>query len=116
MKSILLILLPVLLTGVAYAGKITGTVTDDKGNILAYASILVKGTSKGTTTNNEGKFFLELDSGSYVVAAQYVGYGRVEKSVTVARDPVRVDFQLSLQQLSMQEVVVRPGGEDPAYD
>lgn len=27
-----------------------------------------------------------------------------------------LNFQLTLQQLSLKEVVVRPGGEDPAYE
>jgi Family of unknown function (DUF5686)/CarboxypepD_reg-like domain len=100
----------------AQAGKISGTVTDDKGNILPFASILVKGTSKGTTTNNEGKYFLDLEPGKYTIISQYVGFTRHEKTITVANENIKLDFQLSLQQLSLQEVVVRPGGEDPAYE
>ena len=100
----------------AHAGKISGTVTDDKGNILPFASILVKGTSKGTTTNNEGKYFLELDAGKYTIISQYVGFARQEKTINVTNENIKLDFQLSLQQLSLQEVVVHPGGEDPAYE
>jgi hypothetical protein len=99
-----------------FAGRITGTVTDEKGNRLAYASILVKGTSKGTTANNDGRYFIDLDPGNYTIIAQYVGYNRIEKNVTVAGETVVLDFQLSLLQLSMKEAVVRPGGEDPAYE
>jgi len=35
--------------------RLTGTVTDDKGNGLSGASVVLKGTSKGTTINLEGK-------------------------------------------------------------
>lgn len=100
----------------SYAGRISGTITDEKGQKLPFASILVKGTSKGTTANNDGKYFLDLDPGSYVIVAQYVGYIRQEKTVIVSASSVVVDFQLSLQQLSLKEVVVRPGAEDPAYE
>jgi hypothetical protein len=110
-----LFFLGILSFGFVQARKISGTVTDDKGNILAYASILVKGTGKGTTTNNEGRYFLELDPGNYTIICQYVGYTRVEKKITVAEGSNTLDFQLSQQQLTMQAVVVRPGGEDPAY-
>jgi hypothetical protein len=34
------------------AQKIEGTVKDDDGNILPFASILVKGTTHGVTANN----------------------------------------------------------------
>ena len=99
-----------------YAGKISGTVTDDKGAPLPYASVFVKGTSKGTTTNNQGRYFLDLEEGTHTIVCQYVGYGRQEKSVTVGQVTVVLNFQLSLQRTTMKEVVVRPGGEDPAYE
>ncbi len=84
--------------------------------MLPYASILVKGTGKGTSANNEGKYFLNLDSGSYTIVCQYVGYERKEKKITVGNENIVLDFQLASQQLSLAEVVVKPGGEDPAYE
>jgi hypothetical protein len=99
----------------AYATRVTGTVTDDKGNPLSYASILVKGTTRGVTAGNDGRYALELAPGEYTLVCQYVGYTRRERRITVGATSVVADFQLSLQQLSMAEVVVRPGGEDPAY-
>lgn len=99
-----------------FAGRVTGIVTDEKGNPLQFASVLVKGSTKGTTANNEGKYFLELETGTYTIIAQYVGYNRTEKKVTVDDKQQVVDFTLSLLQLSLKEVVVRPGAEDPAYE
>jgi hypothetical protein len=113
--SLLILLLSIRVLGI----KVTGKVTDDKGNALPYASILVKGTTRGVTAGNEGRYALDLAPGTYTLVCQYVGYTRQEKTITVGKAagteaPV-VDFQLSPQQLSMAEVVVRPGGEDPAY-
>jgi hypothetical protein len=98
-----------------HATRVTGTVTDDKGNALPYASILVKGFSRGVSAGSDGKYALDLAPGEYTLVCQYVGYTRKEKRISVGGTPLVVDFQLSLQQLSMAEVVVRPGGEDPAY-
>jgi hypothetical protein len=99
----------------AFGTRVTGTVTDDRGSPLSYASILVKGTTRGVTAGNDGRYTLDLAPGTYTLVCQYVGYTRKERRITVGETAVAVDFQLSLQQLSLKEVVVRPGGEDPAY-
>ncbi|HEY6901175.1 MAG TPA: DUF5686 and carboxypeptidase regulatory-like domain-containing protein, partial [Puia sp.] len=99
-----------------YAARISGIVRDEKGNILPYSSLLVKGTTKGVTANSEGKYVLDLAPGSYTIVCQYVGYTRQEKKVSLTSGGLVLDFSLSPQQLSMAEVVVRPGGEDPAYE
>ncbi len=100
----------------ALAVRISGTVSDDKGNILPFASIFVKGSSQGTTSNNRGKYFLDLPAGTYTIVCQYVGYGRQEKTITLTSESVVLDFQLSIQQTKLKEVTVKPGGEDPAYE
>ncbi len=99
-----------------YATRVTGTVRDDKGNLLPYSSILVKGTTRGVTAGAEGRYILDMSPGSYTIVCQYVGYTRQEKKITVGAEAVVLDFSLAALQLSMAEVVVRPGGEDPAYD
>jgi hypothetical protein len=115
MKQVLLLFLSVLLTLISFAGKIFGTVTDAQGNILPYASILVKGTTKGTTANNQGIYQISLDPGTYTFVCQHVGYKREEKSVSISAGDVTVDFQLEVQQLVLGEVIVKKG-EDPAYE
>ena len=100
----------------AYAGRISGTVTDDKGNRLPFASIMIKGTTRGTTANNDGRYFITLDAGKFTIVCQYVGYKREEKTIEISDADVEVNFQLSLQELSMAAVVVKPGGEDAAYE
>lgn len=116
MRKILLLSSFLLLGFIAMAGRISGRVTDEKGNVLGFASILVKGSTIGTTANADGRYFLELPAGTYTIVAQYVGYNRMEKTVTLGESAETLDFVLSLQQLAMKEVVVRPGAEDPAYE
>ncbi|MBE7173277.1 MAG: carboxypeptidase-like regulatory domain-containing protein [Williamsia sp.] len=114
MRTLLIVL--VFISSSCFAGKISGTVTDQAGHPLGYASILVKGTGIGTTANSAGNYFLELEPGKYTLVCQYVGYERVEKSITLSQANETLNFTLALQQTSMKEVVVKPGGEDPAYE
>lgn len=116
MRILLLVTLLAASITQAHAGRISGIITDNNGKPLAFASVLVKGTTIGTTANNEGKYFLQLDAGSYTIVAQYVGYQRVEKVVSVTQENITLDFKLELLNLAMKEVVVRPGAEDPAYE
>src|SRR5450631_3004581 len=116
MRTFILLFLFSLLHFTAHAVKISGTITDDKGNILPFASVFIKGSSTGTTSNNRGKYFLDLPAGSYIIVCQYVGYARQEKIVTLASESITLDFHLSIQRTNLKEVVIKPGGEDPAYE
>ncbi len=110
------IVIAVLFWSTVQAGHVTGVITDGSGNLLSYASILVKGTAVGTTANDVGRYDLLLDPGKYTLVCQYVGYGREEKNITVSGNSQVVNFQLALQQTTMKEVVITPGAEDPAYE
>ncbi len=52
--------------------RITGTVKDNKGEPIAGANVLVKGTNKGTTTDVDGNFSLDVREGEILVIS-YVG-------------------------------------------
>jgi hypothetical protein len=99
----------------SFAGNISGLVTDDKGTPLPYASVSIKGTTRGTTANGSGRYTLSLNPGDYTIVCQYVGYSKVEKRITATGADMVVDFTLSIQQLTLGEVVVKKG-EDPAYE
>ncbi len=114
-QTILSFLLFFLIPSFSYAGRISGTVTDNKGNILAYASITIKGSSKGTNANSSGKYAIDLSPGQYTLVCQYIGYSRSEKEITVTGDDQVVDFVLQVQELTLNEVIIKKG-EDPAYE
>jgi len=97
----------------AIAGTVTGTITDTKGVPLPFASISVKGTSRGVVANSGGRYSITLQPGQYTLVCQFVGYQAVEKGVTVTAASQELDFTLREQELAMDEVVIRQG-EDPA--
>ena len=59
---------------------VTGKVTDDKGNALPGASIKIKGSSKGTSTNETGVFTITVTDAAILVVS-YVGYEAQEIAV-----------------------------------
>lgn len=66
----------------AQTGKISGKVSDRKtGETLIGVTLKIKGSSKGSSTDAEGKFSLTaLAAGMYSIEASYVGY--TTKSIT----------------------------------
>jgi hypothetical protein len=115
MKHILFSLLFLCAIIYTQAQKVSGAVTDSKGAVLPYASITVKGTSKGAVANSQGKYSINLAPGTYTLVCQYVGYKSEEKKFTLNADNSIVDFQLSIQELTLSEVVIKRG-EDPAIE
>lgn len=115
-RTLSLITLFILFVSPVFGGRITGTIINEvDGNPLPYASISVKGTSRGTNANNQGQYLLNLAPGNYVLVCQYVGYKKVEKSITVTDSDLVVDFILPLQEKGLEEVVVTVR-TDLAYD
>lgn len=97
------------------AGVIRGKITNEKNEPLPYATLFIKGTTAGTTTNADGQYHLELPAGNYTIVCQYMGYKKTEKQVTVTAEPQVIDISLSPLSLQIREIVVKSGGEDPAY-
>lgn len=60
--------------------KISGVVNDEHGEPVIGASVLEKGTTNGTVTDLDGKFVLEVSSGS-VLSVSFIGYKPLELSV-----------------------------------
>src|SRR6266542_1202015 len=61
------------------AGKIEGTVTDDKGAPGASAQVTIGGTCFGALTDNKGYYFLNnVPVGTYTVRTKFIGYTAAE--------------------------------------
>ncbi|MFN8353271.1 MAG: SusC/RagA family TonB-linked outer membrane protein [Spirosomataceae bacterium] len=79
-----------------------GTVAGANGEMLPGVSVLVKGTTRGTTTNAEGKFEISTASGSVLVFS-FVGYTSKELTIT---NQTSVSIVLSEDAKNLDEVVV----------
>ncbi|MEP3838771.1 MAG: SusC/RagA family TonB-linked outer membrane protein [Algibacter sp.] len=86
----------------AQGQTISGTVTDGNGMPLPGATVLVKGTASGTSTDFDGKFLIQANQGSTLVFS-YVGYATKEVVVGLSD---RMDVKLLEDTQALQEVVV----------
>ena len=88
------------------AKKITGTVVDENGEAVIGASVVVKGTSKGTITDINGSFSLDVAPGT-TLNVTYIGFAKQSIKVGSANDyriVMKADDQL------LDEVVVTAMG------
>lgn len=70
---LLLLCLPVLQV-LAQNRTVTGLVTDEKGSPLVNVTVLAKGTRKGVTTDDAGRFSINLPQGVKALSISSVGY------------------------------------------
>ena len=87
---------------------LSGTVrAEDTGETLPYASILIKGTSTGTATNNDGYFaLLGVPSDSLTLQVSYLGYIPYELRLNPADVQGPIDIRLQPIANELDEVTV----------
>ncbi|WP_138475463.1 SusC/RagA family TonB-linked outer membrane protein [Dyadobacter bucti] len=82
---------------------IQGKVTDEKGESLPGVSILVKGTQRGTTTDAEGQYKLDIPDETSILIFSFVGYTPQE---VAAGSRSVVDVSLKAGDKTLEEIVV----------
>lgn len=88
------------------AMQITGNVIDENGNGLVGASVKIKGTNTGTSTDTKGSFSLNVEDNAILVIS-YIGYGTKEIPVG-GRSSISVQLLPSIK-TSEQIVIVGYG-------
>jgi outer membrane receptor protein involved in Fe transport len=90
------------------SGTIKGKVVDQSGNPLAFANILIVGTSLGASADVNGMYTIKnVPSGTHALRASAVGYGTVGANISVSEGGTTTqDFTLAQDVLGMREVVV----------
>lgn len=82
--------------------EISGKITDENGQGLPGASIVIKGTSNGTTSDLEGNYKLGVPENSTVIIS-FVGY--VTQEIEVGSQSV-IDLQMRVDAGQLDEVIV----------
>ncbi|MCR8557957.1 DUF5686 and carboxypeptidase regulatory-like domain-containing protein [Mucilaginibacter sp. BJC16-A38] len=93
---------------------ISGKITDEQNKAIPFASIYIKNTTKGTSANSEGEYGLQLKPGTYDVQYKAVGYRQQSRKIELNKNQ-SINVVLQTETYQLGDVVVKAGGEDPAY-
>ncbi|AIZ40621.1 TonB-dependent receptor [Cellulophaga baltica] len=111
----LLVSLFLIVSTLSYAqdkGSVVGTVIDKEASDepLAFANVLIKGTTKGTTTDFDGLYEIaNVDPGTYSIVFSYLGYETIEiPNVAIEAGKVTtINVPMAASEgMSLDEVVV----------
>lgn len=114
MICLYILLFSLLQTGIPGNGSgqvVDGRVYDaESGDSLPSATVLLKGTYRGTITNSEGYFTLNVDSLPATVVVRYIGFESEQMTIEAEEDlPLSIGLNPSVTELG--EIVVT--GDDP---
>lgn len=90
------------------SGKISGN-----NDPLPFATVYLKGTTRGVNSNDEGRYELKLEKGKYTIVFQYVGYSKQEVTIELTENKT-LNINLKSDGVALKEVIIK-AGEDPAY-
>ena len=67
---------------------VSGKIVDKNQKILAGATVLVKETNQGLSSDLDGNFSFRLNKGSFTIQVSYIGFKTIEKNVYLDKDKV----------------------------
>lgn len=90
---------------------ISGKVVSTEKTTVDFATVYLKGTNYGGTTNEEGIYHLQAPAGEYTLVVSAIGYKTVEKPVKLMRgERTKMNVVISPQATELDEVVVVSNG------
>lgn len=86
---------------------VSGKVFTQSGNLISHATVRLKGTGFGTTTNARGQFEFKAPAGSYSLVVAYIGYATYETPLQLKKEgntPLKIILQE--QKSDLREVAI----------
>jgi TonB-linked SusC/RagA family outer membrane protein len=111
MRKILSLLAVVLLTSLAATAQtreISGKVTDDQGQPVEGASVLIKGTTTGVAADGQGMFRISAKNGDVLVIT---ATNFASREYTITQSTTSIDIRLTRTTTVIDEVVVTALGQ-----
>ena len=84
--------------------KVSGKITDENAAPLNGVSVVVKGSSTGTTSDEDGNFNITVPSSSSVLVVSYQGY--LQREITASTTALNIQLLPDVQRRDLNEVVV----------
>ena len=90
---------------------LSGTISDGQtGETLIGATVTIKSTGRGVSTNAYGYYSLSVPKGEYEVLFSFIGYKTESKTIDLNED-VKLDLELSPSSVELEEAVVEGTSE-----
>lgn len=106
LRKILLILFVLLTPYLSVSQRIVGRITDTQGNPVPYATIFVKEMNKGLASNDKGFYQINVESGTFTVKFQSIGFKAYSQVVKVGTSDVTLNVQLEEAVYNLSQVTV----------
>ena len=109
MKKPLINFIFILFTSLIYSqsGKVTGLIMDGEyDEPMAFANVIVKGSTIGTTTDFDGKYSLDLEPGEYTLTFSFVGYQTIEVSEELIKSDEVEQVDVTLSTNTLDEIII----------
>lgn len=111
--SILLILIQLVSFGAYAQTGIFGTIKDaDSGETLVGAAVYNDSLQKGTITDYNGYYDLQLKPGQYLIRFSYLGYTTIEKRITIDETRKRLNINMKSESKMLDNVVITSQKKD----
>ena len=89
----------------AQSFTLSGKVVNENNDSLPAATVLVKESKKGTSTDFDGQFSLSLPKGKYTIQVSFVGYKPISKEIALVKNDA-MEFVLLPNSTVLDEVLV----------
>jgi hypothetical protein len=112
-KFLLLTLIACFFSFAQNKGTVSGVISDKDLNNepLAFANVMIKGTTIGTSTDTSGKYSLSAEAGNHILVISFIGYETIEVPVTIkANQTITVNKTIGSGSVSLDDVTVRSTG------
>ena len=93
--------------------QISGKITDEKGLTIPGVNVVIKGTTRGTTSNMDGQFSISVSGSNPILVFQYMGYITQEIEIK-GKQTIKVLMQPSLNQLDEVVLTIQAKGQKKA--
>ena len=88
-------------------GMVSGRILSTEKETVDFATVYLKGTSYGGTTNREGLYHIKAPAGDYTLVVSAVGYKTVEKPVTlVSGSRIKQNITITPETQQLDEVTI----------
>jgi hypothetical protein len=90
--------------------KLSGKITDEKGEPVKSATVFISGSTKITMTNDSGFFiFNDIEPGAFQLSVQMLGYAPYNQSVMMKASSLNFNITLKIKPIELNQVTIGSG-------